>query len=83
MINRTIEYIWVTALGILLAYEVFAIVTGRETLSKSIWNAERTIYGPALCLVVGILMAHFFFQTKVSLLAFIVGFVLGVFWFQF
>lgn len=54
---------WVAALGLLVVYELVAVVTGMRTLSQMVWRAEQR--APWLVwvvlAVVGVLLAHFFF----------------------
>lgn len=81
--NKWIEVSWLSVLAILAARESYAIIANRETLSQSIWNAERTPYGLALCCVAGIFAGHLFFRSKLTAVAFIVGSVIGTLWFSF
>lgn len=53
---------WLVAVVILLAYEWFAIATGRMTLSRWMRNtqAKWPFFGPLVGFLVGVLLAHFF-----------------------
>lgn len=53
---------WWVALGWLLVYETFAIVTKRPTLSRLVWRAQAR-YPPLRWIVLGaaiVVFAHFF-----------------------
>jgi hypothetical protein len=58
------EIAWVGAICLLGAYEVYALVTGQQTLSRTIWNIDRTQYGPLIPLLWGMLTGHFFWSGQ-------------------
>ena len=53
---------WIAAVIILLAYEFYAIATGKETLSARIWRMEKwwPFFGTLVGLIIGGLLVHFF-----------------------
>lgn len=54
---------WLTALVLLVVYELIAVATGGRTLSQMVWRAEQRhpwLVWVVLA-VVGVLLAHFFF----------------------
>jgi hypothetical protein len=53
---------WGAAVSLLLAYEAYALITNHETLSRTIWNADRSQYGPLLPFLAGGLCGHFFWS---------------------
>ncbi len=55
---------WFSAIGILAAYELWAILTHHITLSRAVWTAEREQYGALLPFLVGFLAAHFVWCGK-------------------
>lgn len=55
---------WMVALIGLAAYEAYAIVTHKPTLSQAIWVITDSRYGPTLPFMLGYLMGHFFFSGK-------------------
>ena len=52
---------WFIGLGWLAAYEVYAIMDGKETLSDAIWSSEGA--NPLIPFALGFCAAHFVFQT--------------------
>lgn len=58
------ELIWLSVFVTLLVYEMYAIFTGNETLSKSVWDGTKSEYGAAIPLLIGFLMGHFFWSGK-------------------
>ncbi len=62
--DKIAEIAWVVAILLLAMYEGYALVTGKETLSRVVWNANRTQYGPLIPFVAGFLCAHFFFSGQ-------------------
>ena len=58
------DFAWVIAVAGLLLYEGYALYTGHETLSRAIWTANKTQYGPLLPFVVGFLMGHLFWSGQ-------------------
>ena len=81
LMNRSAEIAWVTAIFVLGLYELWALFTGRTTLSRSVWTADLGPYGKLWPVLAGGLMAHFFAIDVTSILAFLFGFVGGgLFW---
>ena len=56
------ELAWVGAIAILSVYEVYALVTGKITLSRTVWNLDRSQYGPLVPFLAGMLAGHFFWS---------------------
>ncbi len=56
------ELAWVSAIVILGAYEVYALATDHITLSRTVWNLDRSQYGPLVPFLTGMLMGHFFWS---------------------
>jgi hypothetical protein len=56
--------VWLTAVIFLLAYEGFALATGRTTLSRFVWTTDKSQYGPLLPFLVGLLCGHFFWSGQ-------------------
>ena len=56
------EIAWVSAIAVLGLYEVYALATGRITLSRTVWNLDRSQYGPLVPFLTGMLMGHFFWS---------------------
>lgn len=55
---------WLIAIGFLLAYEMYALKTGRKTLSRMVYeaNAAWPLVSTLVGFVVGGLLVHFFWQ---------------------
>ena len=53
---------WLIAAAFLLAYEGWALATGRRTLSRMVYDANRRfgLLGPLMGFVAGALLTHFF-----------------------
>jgi hypothetical protein len=62
--QRLPEFTWVIAITVLLAYEVFALGTGRPTLSRFVWTVQRGQYGPLVPFLAGMLCGHFFWSGQ-------------------
>lgn len=58
------DSIWLLAIAILGAYEIWALATGHTTLSRAVWTANHGQYGSLLPLLVGILIGHFFWSGQ-------------------
>ncbi len=56
------EYAWLAALVLLGIYESYALATGHLTLSRSVWNLDRSQYGPLVPFLAGMLAGHFFWS---------------------
>jgi hypothetical protein len=56
------ELTWVTAICILGVYEVYALSTGHITLSRTVWNVDRSQYGALVPFLSGMLAGHFFWS---------------------
>jgi len=56
------EMAWVAAVVILGIYEVTALATNRMTLSRFVWNLDRSQYGPLVPFLAGMLCGHFFWS---------------------
>lgn len=56
------EIAWATALLVLGTYEVWALTTGHQTLSRFVWNVDRSRYGPLVPFLAGMLAGHFFWS---------------------
>ena len=61
---RYAEIAWVVAIAILAIYEIYALATGNTTLSRAVWNADRSQYGPLIPFLAGMLCGHFFWSGK-------------------
>ena len=59
---RLADYMWLSAIGILSTYEIYALATGHTTLSRAVWTADRGQYGPLLPFLAGMLCGHFFWS---------------------
>ena len=53
---------WILAIGILLAYEWYALKTKRMTLSRAVWTvtAKWPFFSVLVAFVAGVLASHFF-----------------------
>lgn len=58
------EIAWICALLLLGLYEGYALTTGKMTLSRFVWNANRGQYGPLLPFMAGLLCGHFFWSGQ-------------------
>jgi hypothetical protein len=58
------EYAWLVALVLLLGYESWALGTNHMTLSRFVWTAQRSQYGPLLPFLAGLLCGHFFWSGR-------------------
>ena len=63
-INNPAEIAWVTAIVVLGAYEIWALATGHITLSRTVWNLDRSQYGPLVPFLAGLLCGHFFWSGQ-------------------
>ena len=62
MITKYAEITWAGAIFILGAYECLALAYGWQTLSRTVWNLDRSQYGPLVPFLTGMLMGHFFWS---------------------
>ena len=62
------------------SYELWALLTGHETLSRFVWTVDMSPYGALLPLAVGVLVAHFFIFDWKSATALLFGLVGGAIW---
>jgi hypothetical protein len=62
MTPKLAELAWIGALCILGIYEVYALATGRITLSRTVWNIDRSQYGPLVPFLAGMVAGHFFWS---------------------
>lgn len=58
------EIVWLSVFVALGIYEIYAMFTGQETLSKAVWDGTHSEYGATIPFVVGYLCGHFFFSGK-------------------
>ena len=56
------EIVWLSALVLLGVYEIYALFTGEETLSRSVWDAKNSVYGAVIPFLAGFLCGHFFWS---------------------
>lgn len=56
------ESAWAIALIVLALYEAWALLTSHMTLSRFVWQAERTQWGPLIPFLAGMLAGHFFWS---------------------
>lgn len=59
---KVAEAVWILALFVLGVYELWALTTHHMTLSRAIWVAQRSEYGPLLPFMAGLLCGHFFWS---------------------
>lgn len=52
---------WIIALAFLLAFEMWALVRGQQTLSEEVWALSHN--WPLIPFLAGMLAAHFFWQS--------------------
>lgn len=61
---RYAELMWVVTICMLSIYEIYALATGQTTLSRVVWTAQRSQYGPLLPFLAGLLCGHFFWSGR-------------------
>lgn len=56
---------WLIAVGVLVAYEVYAVRRRRMTLSRAVWSLAKAWppFGAIIGFAVGFLFAHFFWPS--------------------
>ena len=59
---RYADNMWVLAICLLALYEMYALTTGHTTLSRAVWDADRSKYGPLFPFLAGMLCGHFFWS---------------------
>jgi hypothetical protein len=63
-VDRVVAYVWLAAIAFLAVYEIYALFTGHDTLSRAVWTAERSEYGPLIPFLAGLVCGHFFWSGK-------------------
>lgn len=58
----TADKAWFVAIILLGAYEIWALATNHQTLSRAVWNIDASQYGSLLPFLAGLLCGHFFWS---------------------